>query len=138
MSNSKQPKLVVKIYSYPKLLFLWPIIALGYAVWFFTAPAAEHSNMLEVIGWLYVFAMLASILTVSIDLERNYSFMWLVIGLAVFFLLMWLGKDVPVFGRIYDFFNGINVQYDRGLRLGIKHTFDLALYRYDCLVTPTA
>ena len=121
-SKSDKSDHAVVFHCYPKLFFCWPLIVIGPLFWFIAAPGDDPtvvSGRLEVLGWLYLAAMAAVILTVSIDLERNYTAFWLVACLGALFLCWWLidAKNVGLFGDIRRWFADLNVQYDRGFAL---------------------
>jgi hypothetical protein len=118
--KKKNKKDAVNFYSYSKLLFAWPLIAIGVLFWFI-AGDDPSAYMSEVLGWIYIFAVLIVILTIGVDIERNYAFVWLVIFAMFFFLGRWLqdAQQITVFGNIYEFFNSREVRYDRGLGLSL-------------------
>lgn len=144
----------VVFYSYPKLIYAWPLIAMGVLFFFIGGPgervaepttpdqvaqaaagaadgaddadrAADqakvgymHSDRLEVLGWIYVIVLMAVVLTIGVDIERNIGVFWLAVVLALFFLALWLGSQgVAVFSWLYEFFNGLDLQYDRAMGL---------------------
>ena len=111
----------VVFHSYPKLLFAWPLIAAGLVFWFIGGPGAGSGTQ-EVLGWLYLLLMLLVVLTIGVDIERNYAFVWLVIFGLFFFLGRWLSdaKGITVFGDIYRWFDSLDVQYDRGFGLSVS------------------
>ena len=121
MAKRRLKKDAVNFYAYPKLLFAWPLIAAG-VIFYFIAGATESAATLEVLGWVYILLSLLVVLTLGVDIERNYAFVWVVIGLLFFFLGQWLSdaKGITVFGDIYNFFEGLDVRYDRGLGLSLS------------------
>jgi len=151
---AKPPVHQVTFYSYPKLIFAWPIIVLGVLFFFIgqpmmnvntikdtvEVPAVEgvdgqpagamkeveveivqyrHSSGLEALGWIYLAILVLVVLTIGVDIERNVAVFWLVVMLLFFFLGRWLAdaKGFTFFGDIYSFFDGLDVQYDRGMGL---------------------
>ena len=119
-AKDKKPKHSVVFYCYPKLLFCWPLIVFGPLFWILGAPSEDPaSGRLEVLGWLYLLTMFMVVLTIGIDLERNYSVFWVVAFLLFFFLGRWLvdAKGFTFFGDIYGWFANLDVQYDRGFAL---------------------
>jgi len=120
-SSSTLKKDAVNFYSYPKLLFAWPLIAIGVIFWFIGGSDASAYTR-EVLGWIYILTALLVVLTIGVDIERNYAFVWLVIGLLFFFLGRWLAdaKGITVFGDVYRFFDQREVRYDRGFGLSIS------------------
>ena len=164
--TAKQTHEVVFV-TYPKLLFVWPLILAGLVFYPFaaphhpisatvaayeaaqaeqsaTSPAADEagdestastaaappalvdpflSNRLEGLGWAYIWIAIVVLLTLGIDIGRNQAAFWLVLVAAVWVLGLWLQdtKGFTVFGDIYRWFAGLDVQYNRafGLTLSI-------------------
>jgi hypothetical protein len=82
------------------------------------AVSYQHSSGLEVLGWIYTIVLMTVVLTIGVDIERNIGVFWLAVVLALFFLALWLGSQgVAVFRWLYDFFDGLDIQYDRSLGL---------------------
>ena len=150
----------VKFVTYPKLLFIWPIILAGFVFYPFAAPhhpisasvaeyeaalarpAAEApapasapadasdaatvatkphdpflSGKLEGLGWAYLWIVILVLLTLGVDLGRNVFAFWVVVVAAVWVLGLWLQdtKGFTIFGDIYRWFAGLDVQYNRAL-----------------------
>jgi hypothetical protein len=82
------------------------------------ALAGEH----EVLGWIYLIVLFLVLLTVGVDVERNYAAFWAVALAAVWLLGLWLRdvQGITIFGDIYRFFAKLNVSYDRGLGLALS------------------
>lgn len=114
----KKPKSVheVVFYSYPKLLFIWPLLLVGPLFWFLAAPGASPA-LLEVLGWVYLLAVVLVILTIGVDFERNIAFFWAVVILLFYFLGLWLSEKsgFTLFGNLFRLFAGLDVSYSRGL-----------------------
>jgi len=118
--NTKPVNDAVIVHSYPKLLFIWPIIAMGYVFWPIAAlvsgsgdAAPVYSSTLEFFAWTYVFTLTLVILTIGIDIERNYAIFWAVALVACFFIGMYL-KDVAgftLFGNIYRHAADLDLRY---------------------------
>ena len=122
-TKAEKAKHSVVFYSYPKLLFCWPLIVFGPLFWFLVGPPQNPaSGGLEVLGWLYLLVGTMVLLTVGIDLERNYTVFWVVAFLLFFFLGRWLvdAKGFTFFGDIYGWFRDLDLQYDRGFGLALS------------------
>lgn len=157
----------VVFYSYPKLIYAWPIIVVGIVFWFIGMPGAKvtepaepgdvaaavsqaaedaptgaaaaeqakqtaeqakqnvgyrYSPRLAFLGWVYLFIVVLVMVTIGLDFERNHAFFWFVVFLVFLFLGMWLEEKegFTLFGNIYNFFEALGVQYNRGLGLAIS------------------
>ncbi|MBI1369978.1 MAG: hypothetical protein GC162_15150 [Planctomycetes bacterium] len=112
----------VVFYAYPKLLYIWPLIAIGPLFWLITL-AANGDGALEVLAWLYMFAVWLVILTIGVDVERNHGVFWAVILLLFFFIGRALSERhgfKMFFGEIYNWFADMNIKYDRGMGLSMS------------------
>jgi hypothetical protein len=134
----------VAFVSYPKLLFIWPVILLGLVLYPLgyperpsptTAPAAEAaetapsqpagavaSGRLEVLGWIYLWAIVLVLLTLGVDMDRNKAVFFIVLVGGLYVLGLWLRdtKGFTLFGDIFRWFAGLDVQYDRRLGLAMS------------------
>lgn len=108
----KPPITQVVFHTYPKLLFVWPLILVGFLLW----PTVAMWDMdAEVIGWIYLLVVALVVLTIGIDLERDHAVFWLVVFLALFFLGKWMDarfETVTVVGDAYRWLANRDVQYD--------------------------
>jgi hypothetical protein len=106
----------VVFHTYPKLLFIWPIIAAGFLLWPF--GGWEWVNQ-ESLGWVYLLVSVIVILTIGVDIERNHAVFWLAAFGMFFFLGLWLSEKsgFTLFGNIFNFFEDQEVQYNRGFAL---------------------
>ena len=110
----------VVFHTYPKLLYAWPLIVAGFVFW----PLADGLGMhAELLGWAYLLVAFVVVLAISVDLERNHAFVWLLIFLIFFLLGAWLsdsGYAFTFFGNIYNFFDQMDVQYSSGFGLALS------------------
>jgi hypothetical protein len=106
--------------TYPKLLFIWPLILAGFVFYPFAYP--EHavpatasqtallqaggaagqatpeaasasppvSHRLEVLGWIYIWVVVLVLLTLGIDIDRNMAAFWVLLVAAIYILGLWL------------------------------------------------
>jgi len=121
--KSKPAPSAVVFYSYPKLLFAWPLIAVGPLFWLITWAGANGPGSLEVLGWLYLFLTIIVVLTIGVDVERNYAAFWGVIFVALFFVGKWLATFETFkwgLGNLYQWFADMNVQYDANFGLSMS------------------
>lgn len=110
----------VAFVSYPKLLFVWPLILAGLLFW----PIAYWGGdgVLESLGWVYIMVALFIVLTLGVDVDRNQAVFWAVLILMLLIFAVWLrdAHSMPVLGWIGRFFDGFDVRYDKGLGLAIS------------------
>ncbi|MEM6458684.1 MAG: hypothetical protein AAF710_04765 [Planctomycetota bacterium] len=119
--RADRPVSQVVFHTYPKLIFIWPVIAAGFLFYPLAGPLGLDA---EVLGWVYLLVVTLTLLTVGIDLERDHAVFWAVVFLAVFFLGQWLDArfdGVTVVGNAYRWFADLDVRYDAalGLALGV-------------------
>lgn len=112
----------VVFYSYPKLLFIWPLILAGFVLWPFAPAAAAHSDQLEVIGWVYITILWLVALTLGVDVNRNQSIFWGVVIFALWILGLYLNeaRNIPLFGWVMNWFGSLDVQYSRAMGLAFS------------------
>jgi hypothetical protein len=121
MNDTKHPKPKkilheVTFYTYPNLVFTWPIILLGYILWPIDKVGWVYP---EVLAWFWGITLLLVVITMGVDLNRNYSIFWLVVILGSWAVVLWLRdtKGFTLFGHIYRFFADLNPVYSRNLGL---------------------
>jgi hypothetical protein len=109
--------------TYPKLLFVWPIILAGFVLW----PLAgwlspEAPNASEGLGWIYIFITGLVLLTLGVDVDRNQAVFWIVLIIACWIGGRWLAdvKGFTLFGNIYNWFASLDVQYHRNFGLALS------------------
>lgn len=64
-NSTKSPHDVV-FYTYPMLLFAWPIILLGHVL-----SSIDQDNSSEVLAWIWSIVLIVTIVTISVDIGRN-------------------------------------------------------------------
>ncbi len=109
----------VTFYTYPKLLFIWPLILMGFLLW----PIDKLQWVYpEVLAWFWGITLMLVLITIGVDLNRNYSIFWLVIIAGFWILILWLRdvKHFTLFGHIYRFFADLDPTYSRNLGLIIS------------------
>ena len=114
----RRPKEIHEVifYTYPKFVFCWPIIAMGFLLWPFDR---WHIIGPETLAWVWGLTLLLVILTIGVDVNRNYAVFWLVVIAGLWVLVLWLRdvKHLAVFGWIYRFFINLDPVYSRSLGL---------------------
>ena len=88
--DGERPHEIV-FYTYPKFLFTWPVILLGYILWPIhativktgtpgeaaeAAAAASTGGAAEVLAWIWILVLLITVLTIGIDIGRNAMAFW--------------------------------------------------------------
>ena len=113
------PLNAVVFHAYPKLIFCWPLIFAGYVFYFLPAAWATGTP----VGWLYLATAFLVLLTMGVDVERNYAVVWIVLIAAFYILGLWLRdtQHFTLFGDVYRRFAAMDVRYnpDLGLVLSI-------------------
>ncbi|MAE66555.1 MAG: hypothetical protein CMJ18_19980 [Phycisphaeraceae bacterium] len=117
-TGDAEPPIQLVFYSYPKLLFTWPLIVVGYLMY----PFADWQWGNPIMAWIWIVLLIATIATMGLDLPRNAAAFWVVVVVAILFIGFWL-KDVKqfnVFGDIYNFFRRLAPGYSGGLGLSVS------------------
>jgi len=113
--KAAKPRHEVVFYTYPKLIFAWPLIAMGFLLWL---PAHYEWFSLETMAWVWGLTLMLVVVTMGLDMNRNYSVFWLVVLAAFWMMVLWLGaKGVTLFADIYTFFRNLDPQYSANLGL---------------------
>ncbi|MBN1436403.1 MAG: hypothetical protein JW936_04960 [Sedimentisphaerales bacterium] len=107
----------VKFYTYPKFIYAWPIIVLGFLLW----PLSSVMSA-ETLGWIWGIALLVVFVTLGFDLNRNFTIFWVVLIAGAWIAILWLRdvKQVMFFSKVYEFFAGLDPQYSKTLGLAIS------------------
>lgn len=118
-SKPDKPIHEVVFHTYPKLLFIWPIIVAGFLFW----PIAQWDLIFnESLGWIYMLLCIVVILTIGVDIERNHAVFWVAAFGMFFFLGLWLSEKsgFTLFGNIFNFFEDQEVAYNQGFGLSVS------------------
>ncbi len=113
----------VVFYTYPKFIFCWPIIFMGYFLWLFDDLGCNP----EILAWIWGITLVIVMITIGFDLNRNLTIFWVVLVAAFWFLIIWLrdAKSVRLFSHIYNFFADLDPAYSRNLGLGLSIVLSL-------------
>jgi hypothetical protein len=116
----------VVLYSYPELVYSWPVILLGFALWFtdrfgWLSPKTE--------AWIYAIAFVVVLLTMGTDVSRNMAVFWIAVIAAVSFLILWLrgAKGILFFDKIGQFLADLAPSYSADFGMMIS-MFLLVIY----------
>lgn len=118
----KPPKPIRQVifHTYPKLIFAWPIILIGFLLW----PVVGHGGFTpEVCGWIFLGVITLTLLTLGIDLERDHAVFWAVVFLAFFFLGKWMDARFDQFtllGDLYRWLADLDVAYSPSLGIALS------------------
>lgn len=98
MSPKKEPASAI-IYSYPHLVYAWPVIVFG-----FLLAALQNMGWIGegVAAWTYIGILCLVMLTMGVDLGRNASIFSLVFLVGGWFCILYLevAKNVTFFARL--------------------------------------
>ena len=73
----------VVFHAYPRLIFAWPIILLGFLLYPLDAWGVVRPDIL---AWLWGSTLFVVILTLGVHVNRNLSLFWAVLGSAIWLL----------------------------------------------------
>jgi hypothetical protein len=106
----------VVFYTYPKLLFCWPVILMGFLLWMFDRWQWADP---ETLAWIWGITLIVVIITMGIDINRNLTIFWLVVIGGFWILILWLRdvKSVRLFSNIYHFLVDLDPAYSKSLGL---------------------
>ena len=112
--KSRRNRHEVIFYTYPKFLFCWPLIVVGFVLWAFDHWQVADT---ETLAWAWGITLLVVLVTLGFDLNRNYTMFWVVLIGGIWILIAWLRdvKSVRIFSDIYDFFADLNPSYSRSI-----------------------
>ena len=105
----------VTFYTYPKFLFCWPLIVMGFLLW----PFAHYEWIsLESLAWVYGVTVVLVVMTMGLDINRNYTAFWIAVIVGLWMMVLWLGgKGVTLFADIYAFFRDLDPHYSANVGL---------------------
>lgn len=99
--------------SFSNLLYLWPIMILGWVLPFVMSWRPEWAGVL---GWVWITAMLIVVICIGSDTDRNKT-----AAIAAVVIILWLSgllleakRGIPVLSNVYDYFASFNVKFDPG------------------------
>ncbi len=97
----------VVFYTYPKFIFCWPIIVLGYVLYGLHRGQAVCP---ESHTWFWLICLILVLVTLGFDLGRNYTVFWVVLLGGCWILILWLRdvKHITIFSKLYTFFTDLN------------------------------
>ncbi len=104
----------VVFHTYPKLVFCWPLIAIGFLLW----PLAAIDADPEILAWIWCCTLILVVLTIGVDINRNYAVFWTIVLIAFWLLVLWLDAiGIGFFKYIHKFFADMDPQYSGSLGL---------------------
>lgn len=108
----------VRFVAYPKLMFIWPLLLAGFVFYGLAGLGID----LEVLGWAYIWIAIIVLMTLGVDVDRNQAAFWTILIFGVWILGLWLRdvKSITVFGDIYRWFAGLDLQYNPKLGLALS------------------
>lgn len=112
----------VVFFTYPKYIFCWPLIVMGFLLWPIDAMnLLGKAHTPEILAWVYGLTIMLVIVTMGVDLNRNYTVFWLVVIVAFWLLIVVLNmKNIPIFKQIYHFFADLDPVYSRSMGIIIS------------------
>jgi len=123
----------VVFYTYPKLLFAWPMIVMG-LLFYFLSPIANT----EVLAWIAAITTVATLLCMGVDLNRNVTIFWIALLAGIFFFILYMNlRGVMFFKNIYRWLADIDPEYNRktglviSLLLGVPYLIMIVKVRMD-------
>ena len=117
--RAERKKHEVVFYTYPSLVFVWPLIIVGLVLW---ALDCWHWANPVTLAWVWGITLILVVLTMGIDINRNVAIFWLAVIIGLTFLILYLRdvSHVRIFSDIYTFFKDLKPEYSRNLGLMIS------------------
>jgi fatty acid desaturase len=115
--KAKKRRHEVTFYTYPKFIFCWPLIAMGFLLW----PFAHYEIGPETLAWIYGVTVVLVVVTMGLDVNRNYAAFWIAVIVGLWMMILWLGgKGVTLFVDIHHFFQNLDPHYSANVGLIIS------------------
>src|SRR3954451_21685288 len=108
---TQAPREIV-FHAYPRLIFAWPIILLGFLLYPLDAWVVVRPDIL---AWLWGSTLFVVILTLGVHVNRNLSLFWAVLGSAAWLLGIYLrdGRGPPPFSALSQLGAALTPPYPR-------------------------
>ncbi|HEY8666297.1 MAG TPA: hypothetical protein VIL86_06515 [Tepidisphaeraceae bacterium] len=105
----------VVVYSVHRAFYLWTLILVG----FLCAPIAkhnsEHLSLLHFLGWLYLWVMFYTFLTLLVDVSTLRLLLWTGILAFVILILKYLHlKHIDILSKVLAYFHNQSPELDPG------------------------
>jgi len=131
----------IVLYEFPKAIFLWPLIPLGFISW----ALAHLGTDPETLGWIYLSVFSFVLVAVTVDVDRNTALVLVLV--AIIFILGGLfaaSRAIPIFGWISQRLANLDITFHQGMAWfftvlsGVLVGYSLlwALFNGKWLVTP--
>jgi hypothetical protein len=121
--------LSLTVYAHSKALFVWPLVPLAFLTALLGEVFGAHA---EATSWLF-FIGLALILTALVyDVGRASALIITLLLLVLALALLWLGASLnaPLFGALYGWLDGLDIQVNQGF-VNLVAAFALLLLAVD-------
>ena len=118
LTAGRVPREIV-FHAYPRLIFAWPIILLGFLLYPLDAWGVVRPDIL---AWLWGSTLFVVILTLGVHVNRNLSLFWAVLGSAIWLLGIYL-RDLRGFAPLSglsQFVADLNPPYHRHAALAFS------------------
>lgn len=109
----KQGSQVVTFTSFSSLVYVWPIVAVGY---FLLGLHALGWGDPGVLGWIWLFTIVFVLIVMGSDISRDAGLVWVLAAALILTLGALLNArfQLPVLGWIYGHFSSLGVAIDGG------------------------
>lgn len=116
--SERQGNQVATFVSFSSMIYVWPVVLVG-----FVAAAIEPAGVITntALAWTWIGVTVFVMVVLGTDINRNAALIWALV-VALFLALGALVHkqyNIPVLGAIYDWFEGLNVQFSRGSAIAV-------------------
>ncbi len=120
----EKPLRDVVFYTYPKLIFAWLLILVG-----FLFAVLDYFQLVppNALGWMYAFVVFFTVLTMGVDLGRNVTVFWTAIAGCLILGILYLRdvRGVVVFSKIYSWLKLLDMNHNS--HIGLMVSIGLAI-----------
>jgi hypothetical protein len=113
-SKARMEEIVV--YSVPRSFFLWGLVAIGFAGAAIVRHYGADSHAAHVWGWVYVWALLYTIVTLAFDVSTWRFFLWTMIFAFVWLISKYLEdvRDMYLLSGVFAYLRGLKPVLNAG------------------------
>jgi hypothetical protein len=118
--RSEQDSIILR--SWPKVIFLYPILLASFICGTIQAFQPDNSAVRHVAGGIFLLVLCLNLLVIAFEFTRFRTMSMVFFIFGVFFFLLYLSKDMPIFGWIQSAIGKLDID------LSTAFYFSLVVY----------